>query len=115
MSERKRCSVCKRYLIAQNGFYLHPEKPCAGLRDFIYISFEVEDERLNKLFIEQYGKPEINDYELLKEYEDKIEMYRKLTDNHENEIIGIKEAHKQKLNNPIIKIMLKVIDLIKPK
>jgi hypothetical protein len=44
MEERKRCQNCGEYLIAFQGQYLHPEKPCSGILDYIetYLQFQAQ-------------------------------------------------------------------------
>ena len=101
MEERKRCLTCNRFLLAFNNHYLHPDSPCNGIKDYIFIEATIEDDFLHKKFIELYGEPKIDDYDRLKIYEDKIEAYRKLADKYE-----------VKLSNPIVKLTLKLIHIL---
>jgi len=101
MEKRKKCISCNKPLIAFQGNYLHPDKPCNGIRDAIYIEGNSENDTLYFKFKELYGEPEIDDYDLLKVYEDKIDMYRKLADKYED-----------KLSNPIIKFIIYILQSI---
>ena len=66
---RQKCENCGQYLLALQGevepFYVHPETPCSGISDAIFISYELEDEELQKIFEEKYGHPQYSDHELL--------------------------------------------------
>jgi len=63
--KRLKCSVCGKYLISLGGHYLHSDSPCSGTTDAIAVTMEVEDEQLQKIWQELYGKPEYSDHELL--------------------------------------------------
>ena len=65
MKERKQCLSCNEYLISFQGNYLHPEKPCAGILDYIQIEAYISDEVMHKKFVEMYGVPEMSDSERL--------------------------------------------------
>ena len=103
MNPRKRCETCGRYLIAFHKHYLHPEKPCAGITDCIDIVATKSDESLYKLFIEKYGKPDMDDSDavtLLEEENDKLyEAYNSL--------------HKI-VNKPLIKFIIWFFNKFKP-
>jgi len=66
---RKKCSVCGKYLVAIGGeespLWLHPATPCSGLTDAVRLIVEVEDEALQKIWVEKYNQPKYPDYELL--------------------------------------------------
>ncbi len=62
---REICLNCGEYLVSFGGKYMHPESPCSGITDAIFITLDVEDENLQELFEDQYGKPVHSDYELL--------------------------------------------------
>ena len=70
---RKVCQVCKKPLIAMQGHYLHIEKPCSGLVDCISIVATIDDEFLQKKFVEMYGKPERDDYDTVTMLEEESE------------------------------------------
>ncbi len=65
MEPRKTCVTCGEYLIVFQGNYLHPEKPCQGVLDYIEIEGRISDEIMHKKFIKIYGEPKINDSERL--------------------------------------------------
>lgn len=52
-------------MVAFKNHWLHPEKPCNGITDSIYIEATIEDEFLHKKFIEMYGKPEMDDSDMV--------------------------------------------------
>ena len=98
MENRIRCITCNQFLIAQNGLYFHPEIKCSGLKDYIFIEATIEDKFLHDKFVKLYGKPDMNDYELLKVYEDKIESYRVLADKYE-----------ERLSSPVVQFIIKIM------
>lgn len=69
MKARKICEKCKLPLIASNGFYMHPDTVCNGIKDMIFIEATIEDEFLHEKFIELYGKPDMDDYDRIAVYE----------------------------------------------
>ena len=81
---RKKCISCNEFLISFQGQYLHPDTPCAGIRDAINIEATIDDDVLHEEFIKLYGTPDIDDYDRLLKYE-KI------------------------LNNPFIKFIMKIL------
>lgn len=98
MNQRKCCITCNKPLIAFQSHYLHADEPCSGLRDFIYLEANIEDEFLHEKFEKLYGKPELNDYERIGLLEKEIEDL----------MIQI-EVKDRALNKPIIKIIKKII------
>lgn len=78
---RKKCETCHRFLLAQNGHYMHPEKPCNGIHDYIDIEASIGDEFLHNKFIELYGKPDMDDYERLEMYEKQIKGLQEIIKN----------------------------------
>ena len=60
---RKKCVTCGKYLISFQGCYLHPESPCSGIMDYLFVEAQVEDVFMHEKFEELYGKPKIDDYE----------------------------------------------------
>lgn len=71
-TNRKCCITCGKPLISFQKVYLHPEEPCSGLMDYIDIEATISDEFLHDKFEKLYGKPDKSDYELLAEYEKKL-------------------------------------------
>ncbi len=63
MEPRKICLACKNPLISFQGQYLHPEVPCAGLKDAVDIEATIYDEQIQDKWVEMYGEPEMSDYE----------------------------------------------------
>jgi len=55
------CITCGCFLLAQHGYYLHPDIPCNGIKDYIRIEATIEDDFMHKKFLELYGKPEMDD------------------------------------------------------
>ena len=96
MDERKKCISCNKPLIAYNNLYLHPETPCNGLLDYIYIEAQVEDEFLHEKFEKMYGKPTLNDYERIGLLEEENQLLRDLN-----------LAKQEILNKPIIRLFNK--------
>lgn len=72
MENRKYCVTCRLPLIAFEGCYLHPDKPCNGIKDTINIEAVVDDDFLQNKFIGLYGKPSIDDYERVGLLEDNV-------------------------------------------
>lgn len=109
MKERKKCMVCENYLISFQGFFLHPDTPCGGLKDSISIEATIQDEVLQEKFTELYGKPKISDYEMLSEYEkDLINADTALV----SAKVEIDKAVKI-LSHPIIRFMVKLLRIRK--
>ena len=98
MDERKKCISCGRPLIAYNNLYLHPELPCNGLLDYIYIEAQVEDEFLHEKFEKMYGKPTLNDYERIGLLEEENQLLRDLN-----------LAKQSLLNIPLIRFLIKIL------
>lgn len=69
----KKCNSCGKPLMAFKGHWLHIEEPCSGIADGIRIDMEIVDEGLNQKFIELYGIPEKDDYEVRIELEQELE------------------------------------------
>ena len=110
MDERKKCISCNKFLIAYSGLYLHPETPCAGLLDYVYIEAQIEDEFLHEKFEMLYGKPEINDYErigLLEEENDRMSKQLLLQN---QKIIEWQQIS----NTPLLKFLMKLLRINPP-
>ena len=105
MDERKKCISCGRPLIAYNNLYLHPEPPCNGLLDYIYIEAQVEDEFLHEKFEKLYGKPEINDYERIALLEEENNIMSKQLFLFQEQISKLKNQ----LEKPLIRFLLKFL------
>jgi len=69
--------------------YLHPELPCAGVRDGLEIEGSIADDFLYKKFKEMYGVPKLDDYDRLELLEKEIKW------------------GKEQLSHPVIKFLLK--------
>ena len=91
MEDRKRCVTCGEYLIAFQGHYLHPEKPCNGLLDFIEIEAVVAEPLINDKFVKLYGAPEIDDSERATLLEEEL------------------TAKEELLKHPVIRFLLRII------
>src|SRR3990167_11340173 len=101
MEERQKCITCSKPLIASNGLYFHPEEPCAGLRDYIYIEAVVEDEFLHEKFEKLYGKPQIDDYKRIELLEEENQLLRDL-----NSALNLN--YQNLSNQPLIRFLLRL-------
>ena len=98
MEPRKQCLSCGKFLVSFQNYYLHPETPCAGLLDYVYIEAQIEDEFLHEKFEKLYGKPEINDYERIGLLEEENQSLKDLN-----------LAKQGILNKPLIRFLLKFL------
>ena len=97
--EKKLCCIsCDKPLIAFRGYYLHDEKPCNGLLDYIYMEAQIEDEFLYEKFEKLYGKPMLNDYERIGLLENEIEDLKVQL-----------EIKNNVLKKPLVKFFLKIL------
>ena len=111
MEERKKCISCDKPFLVFQGYFLHPETPCNGLLDFIEIEAVIADEFLHEKFEKLYGKPEIDDYARIGMLEAENNGMSKQLLSLSNEIIELKnqiEVKDKKLNNPLIKFLLRI-------
>lgn len=110
MEERKKCITCGIYLMGFQGYYLHPEIPCSGLRDYLMLEAQIEDEFLHEKFEKIYGKPIYSDYERITLLEaENNRMSEQLLVLH-NQI----DILKVQLNNPLIKFLMKILRMNPP-
>ena len=105
MNQRKLCQSCNKPLMSFQGYYLHPEVPCAGVQDSIQIEAEIEDELLHKKFIEIYDKPIYSDYERIALLEEENNRMSKQLLLLQEKIIGMENQLKKSL----IKFLLKFL------
>ena len=109
MQPRVKCNECNRPFLAYKAnsegkevlMYLHPDLPCAGLKDAIAFEAVVEDELVQKKFEEIYGKPRISDYNLIAELEKELMENKKYIEDlelrHNAAIASLNEINKKKL------------------
>ena len=108
MAVRKRCQTCDKPLIAFQGHYLHPDSPCAGIRDNIFIEATIEDESLYKHFEKMYGTPDMDDYERLALYEKHKELLIEAIRKRDAKL----DKYKKIIVHPIIKPIIKLFRLV---
>ena len=54
---------CGKPLLAFQGYFLHPDIPCNGVKDSVMIEAEIKNETIQEQFEQMYGKPDKDDYE----------------------------------------------------
>jgi len=99
MKPRQKCiGSCGKHLIAFQGHHLHPNIPCNGVKDSIFIEAEIKDEMIQEKFMELYGKPEMDDYKRLGLLEGHKSLLIKELRKRDNTIKFMKEIIDEKDN-----------------
>ena len=109
--DHKKCVSCNRYLIRFMGHFLHPDKPCAGIRDYIDIEASVSDDFMHEQFIKLYGSPRINDSDDVV----RLEAHKMLLIKGLRDRADIITEQGKWIKHPLIALIIKILSMKKKK
>ena len=107
MVDHKKCLSCGAYLIRFQEHYLHPDKPCAGIRDYIDIEATISDDVLHEQFIKMYGSPRINDSDDVI----RLEEHKKLLIKGLRDRADIITEQSKWIKHPLIALIIKILSM----